>query len=153
MARHSIPTAKFQVFSSSEVDQAIQYVQTCGYKVVLKVSGLAAGKGVLIPDTVEEAVAGLRDIMVDNVFGAAGQHHELCRVHHGIESIFMQEVKLLLKNVLWALRCLFSLSRTVTLLSHYLPHKITNVSAKVMLGRTRVAWVHMLLLPLRLLRS
>ncbi|KAI0778429.1 aminoimidazole ribonucleotide synthetase [Trametes elegans] len=73
MDRHQIPTAKFRVFASTEVDQAIDYVRTCGFKVVLKASGLAAGKGVLLPETVDEAVAGLKEIMVDNVFGAAGQ--------------------------------------------------------------------------------
>jgi phosphoribosylamine--glycine ligase/phosphoribosylformylglycinamidine cyclo-ligase len=72
MDRHSIPTAKFRVFPSSQVDEAIQYVKTCGHKVVLKASGLAAGKGVLMPETVDEAVNGLNEIMVANVFGAAG---------------------------------------------------------------------------------
>ncbi|KAI0961928.1 hypothetical protein AcV7_000898 [Taiwanofungus camphoratus] len=72
MDRHSIPTAKFRVFAASEVDQAIDYVKTCGFKVVLKASGLAAGKGVLIPETTDEAVAGLQEIMVENVFGPAG---------------------------------------------------------------------------------
>ncbi|KAF9056567.1 aminoimidazole ribonucleotide synthetase [Panaeolus papilionaceus] len=72
MARHNIPTAAFKTFKSSEVDQAIQYVQTCGHSVVLKASGLAAGKGVLIPVTTEEAISGLKEIMVDNVFGNAG---------------------------------------------------------------------------------
>lgn len=73
MDRHKIPTAKFKTFRSSEVDQAIDYVRTCGFKVVLKADGLAAGKGVLLPDTVDEAIAGLKTIMVDNVFGAAGR--------------------------------------------------------------------------------
>ncbi|KAI0375249.1 aminoimidazole ribonucleotide synthetase [Pilatotrama ljubarskyi] len=73
MDRHQIPTAKFKVFASSQVDQAIEYVRTCGFKVVLKASGLAAGKGVLLPESVDEAIAGLKEIMVDNVFGAAGQ--------------------------------------------------------------------------------
>ncbi|EMD41961.1 hypothetical protein CERSUDRAFT_102344 [Gelatoporia subvermispora B] len=72
MQRHHIPTAEYRVFRASEVEQAIDYVKNCGFKVVLKASGLAAGKGVLIPETVEEAVAGLREIMVDNVFGPAG---------------------------------------------------------------------------------
>jgi phosphoribosylamine--glycine ligase / phosphoribosylformylglycinamidine cyclo-ligase len=72
MIRHSIPTAKFQVFTAPEIDKAIQYVKTCGHKVVLKASGLAAGKGVLIPETVEEAAEGLREIMVQKAFGAAG---------------------------------------------------------------------------------
>jgi phosphoribosylamine--glycine ligase / phosphoribosylformylglycinamidine cyclo-ligase len=73
MQRHSIPTASFRVFASSEIDSAIEYVKECGHRVVLKASGLAAGKGVLIPETTEEAVAGLREIMVDSVFGDAGK--------------------------------------------------------------------------------
>ena len=72
MARHSIPTAKCRVFPASEVDLAIEYVRTCEHKLVLKADGLAAGKGVLIPATIEEAVDGLRQIMVENVFGSAG---------------------------------------------------------------------------------
>ncbi|KDR85399.1 hypothetical protein GALMADRAFT_234253 [Galerina marginata CBS 339.88] len=72
MARHSIPTAKYRTFKSSEINAAVEYVKTCGHRVVLKASGLAAGKGVLIPDTVEEAIAGLNQIMVANVFGSAG---------------------------------------------------------------------------------
>ena len=47
--------------------------RSCGFKVVLKADGLAAGKGVLLPETVDEAIAGLKTIMVDNVFGAAGR--------------------------------------------------------------------------------
>ena len=39
---------------------------------MLKASGLAAGKGVLIPETIEEAIAGLKDIIVSNIFGDAG---------------------------------------------------------------------------------
>ncbi|KAH7914779.1 phosphoribosylglycinamide synthetase [Hygrophoropsis aurantiaca] len=72
MQRHSIPTARFRTFLSSEVEEAIKYVQTCGHRVVLKASGLAGGKGVLIPESTEEAVTGLENIMVANVFGAAG---------------------------------------------------------------------------------
>ena len=72
MTRHAIPTATFPVFASSEVDKAIDYVRTCGHKVVLKASGLASGKGVLIPETTEDAIAGLKEIMVARAFGAAG---------------------------------------------------------------------------------
>jgi phosphoribosylamine--glycine ligase/phosphoribosylformylglycinamidine cyclo-ligase len=72
MERHNIPTAAFKTFKSTELQAAINYVQTCGHRVVLKASGLAAGKGVLIPESSEEAVAGLKEIMVQNVFGAAG---------------------------------------------------------------------------------
>ncbi|KAI0275171.1 aminoimidazole ribonucleotide synthetase [Gloeopeniophorella convolvens] len=72
MTRHSIPTAAYRVFAASEVDKAIEYVRACGHRVVLKASGLASGKGVLIPETTEEAVAGLREIMVAHAFGSAG---------------------------------------------------------------------------------
>ncbi|KAI6007171.1 phosphoribosylglycinamide synthetase [Pisolithus albus] len=72
MQRHNIPTAQFRTFPSGQIDDAIDYVRNCGFRVVLKASGLAAGKGVLIPGNVDEAVEGLKRIMVDNVFGAAG---------------------------------------------------------------------------------
>lgn len=72
MQRHNIPTAKFRIFSSGQIDDAVDYVRNCGFRVVLKASGLAAGKGVLIPGNVDEAVEGLKRIMVENVFGAAG---------------------------------------------------------------------------------
>ncbi|CCM04201.1 uncharacterized protein FIBRA_06367 [Fibroporia radiculosa] len=72
MDRHSIPTAKFRVFYSTEFDQAVDYVKSCGFPVVLKASGLAAGKGVLLPATIDDAITGLREIMLDHAFGAAG---------------------------------------------------------------------------------
>lgn len=81
MARHSIPTAAYKVFKSSEIDEAIQYVKTCGHKVVLKASGLASGKGVLIPATEEEAINGLKEIMIVNVFGEAGLLNVQSEVH------------------------------------------------------------------------
>lgn len=72
MERHGIPTAKFRTFSSTQFDDATKYVRTCGFRVVLKASGLAAGKGVLIPQNIDEAVQGLKLIMLENAFGAAG---------------------------------------------------------------------------------
>lgn len=72
MARHSIPTAQFRVFAASQFDEAVQYVKTCGFRVVLKASGLAGGKGVLIPESTDAAIAGLRELMVESVFGDAG---------------------------------------------------------------------------------
>ena len=72
MQRNNIPTAKYKTFQASQFDEAVEYVKTCGFQTVLKASGLAAGKGVLIPETIEEAIAGLKDIMVSNIFGDAG---------------------------------------------------------------------------------
>ncbi len=88
MDRHNIPTAKFKVFQASEVDHAIQYVRNCGFKVVLKASGLAAGKGVLLPETVEDAIAGLKEIMVDNVFGSAGRRPAIPCVYTSLRIYF-----------------------------------------------------------------
>ncbi|KAL5639313.1 hypothetical protein ACGC1H_006728 [Rhizoctonia solani] len=72
MRRHNIPTAVYRTFKSSQFDKALKYAKTCGFKVVLKASGLAAGKGVLLPQTDVEIEAGLREIMLDQAFGSAG---------------------------------------------------------------------------------
>lgn len=70
MKRHNIPTAAYENFSSYEA--AKTYLDTITHNVVIKASGLAAGKGVIIPQTKEEAHAALRDIMLSREFGAAG---------------------------------------------------------------------------------
>ncbi|CAG7853751.1 Bifunctional purine biosynthetic protein ADE1 Includes: RecName: Full=Phosphoribosylamine--glycine ligase; AltName: Full=Glycinamide ribonucleotide synthetase; Short=GARS; AltName: Full=Phosphoribosylglycinamide synthetase; Includes: RecName: Full=Phosphoribosylformylglycinamidine cyclo-ligase; AltName: Full=AIR synthase; Short=AIRS; AltName: Full=Phosphoribosyl-aminoimidazole synthetase [Serendipita indica DSM 11827] len=72
MQRHAIPTAAYKTFTASQYTEALEYTKTCGHRVVLKASGLAAGKGVLIPETPEETEAGLKDILLDQVFGSAG---------------------------------------------------------------------------------
>jgi len=70
MARHHIPTAEYQNFTDYECAKA--YVESISHRVVIKASGLAAGKGVLLPETREEALEGLKDIMLDHKFGIAG---------------------------------------------------------------------------------
>ncbi|KAJ3357880.1 hypothetical protein GGF32_000829 [Allomyces javanicus] len=69
MARHAIPTAEYRTFT--DYDQAVAYVRSVPHRVVLKASGLAAGKGVLLPATTDEALAGLKTMMVDRAFGDA----------------------------------------------------------------------------------
>jgi len=54
------------------VDEAIRYVESVDYPLVIKASGLAAGKGVILPETLEEARATLRSILLDKAFGDAG---------------------------------------------------------------------------------
>lgn len=78
MDKHSIPTADFHSFNSDQVDQALQFIQKLGgaKKVVLKASGLAGGKGVLLPENEEEAKQGVEDILVKKVFGSAGESEE-----------------------------------------------------------------------------
>ena len=68
--RAGVPTADFQVFS--DLKQAEWYIQEKGAPLVVKASGLAAGKGVIMAETVEEAVAAVRMCLVDGAFGAAG---------------------------------------------------------------------------------
>ena len=70
MKRHSIPTAKYENFGNYEA--ASRYLDSIQHSVVIKASGLAAGKGVVIPQTKNEAHDALRQIMVDQLFGEAG---------------------------------------------------------------------------------
>ncbi|KAJ9073356.1 Bifunctional purine biosynthetic protein ade1 [Entomophthora muscae] len=70
MAKHGIPTARYQNFTDYE--SACKYLESLSYNVVIKASGLAAGKGVLIPQTKEEALQNLKEVMVDRIFGEAG---------------------------------------------------------------------------------
>lgn len=75
MARHDIPTAQFRSFLSHEFTEASAYISSNPFpsgKCVIKASGLAAGKGVLIPATNEEAIEALKSVMVDREFGDAG---------------------------------------------------------------------------------
>lgn len=70
MDKHNIPTARFSTFTSHE--DAKKHIESIDYKMVLKADGIAAGKGVLIPETKEEALKGLDEIMVQKNFGSAG---------------------------------------------------------------------------------
>jgi phosphoribosylamine--glycine ligase len=70
MARHGIPTARFAVFQS--LDPALAHLRAAEYPVVIKASGLTAGKGVIVPRDAEEAEAALRRMMEAREFGAAG---------------------------------------------------------------------------------
>ena len=70
MQRHGIPTARYAVFT--DFNAAIDHVHTIDYPIVVKASGLAAGKGVLLPESLSETEAVLHQIMVEQAFGAAG---------------------------------------------------------------------------------
>ena len=70
MAKYRIPTAAYATFTNR--DEAVAYIREQGAPIVVKADGLAAGKGVVVAVTVEEAVAAVDDIMLDKVFGAAG---------------------------------------------------------------------------------
>jgi len=68
--RHNIPTGAYERFT--DLDKAIAYVKAQGAPIVVKADGLAAGKGVVVAETVEQAVAAVRDMLAGNRFGAAG---------------------------------------------------------------------------------
>lgn len=70
MKKYGIPTAAYETFDHAE--DAIKYLETARLPIVLKADGLALGKGVLICNTLEEAMAGVRSIMLDKQFGSAG---------------------------------------------------------------------------------
>lgn len=70
MKKYNIPTAAYETFD--DADAAIAYLEKAEMPIVLKADGLALGKGVLICNTLEEAKAGVKEIMLDKHFGSAG---------------------------------------------------------------------------------
>ncbi len=70
MTKYNIPTASYETFDHAE--EAMKYLETAGMPIVLKADGLALGKGVLICNTREEAMEGVRTLMLDKQFGSAG---------------------------------------------------------------------------------
>ncbi|MCR5355855.1 MAG: phosphoribosylamine--glycine ligase [Lachnospiraceae bacterium] len=70
MKKYGIPTAQYENFDNAE--DALKYLETARMPIVLKADGLALGKGVLICNTLEEAREGVKSIMLDKQFGAAG---------------------------------------------------------------------------------
>lgn len=70
MKKYNIPTAAYETFDDPQ--KALEYLETAEMPIVLKADGLALGKGVLICNTLEEAKAGVKEIMQDKHFGSAG---------------------------------------------------------------------------------
>jgi len=70
MAEAGVPTARFEVHSDADAAEAL--IRQWGAPIVVKASGLAAGKGVIVAENVEEAVAAARDMLSGNAFGSAG---------------------------------------------------------------------------------
>lgn len=70
MARHGIPTARFETFT--EVADAVTYIQRMGAPIVVKADGLAAGKGVVVAETEQQAIDAVHDMLAGNRFGDAG---------------------------------------------------------------------------------
>ena len=70
MKKYNIPTAAYETFD--DADKALEYLEHADMPIVLKADGLALGKGVLICNTLEEAKAGVKEIMLDKHFGDSG---------------------------------------------------------------------------------
>lgn len=87
MKRYGIPTAEYKVFTSYL--HAEDYVRMKGAPIVIKADGLAAGKGVIMAKTVDEAIAGLKLIMKDRAFGEAGNRVVVEECLDGEEASFM----------------------------------------------------------------
>ncbi|HSQ89109.1 phosphoribosylamine--glycine ligase [Romboutsia sp.] len=84
MIRHNIPTAKYKEYT--KLDEAINEIDSFGYPVVIKADGLAAGKGVVIPQNREEAIVTLKEMMSDKKFGSAGDKIVVEEFLKGIET-------------------------------------------------------------------
>lgn len=70
LAKHNIPTAAYAVFT--EIPPAVAYIEEMGAPIVIKADGLAAGKGVILAQTNDEAIAAVKDMLAGNKFGDAG---------------------------------------------------------------------------------
>ncbi len=87
LARHKIPTAAYENFT--EIDPAIAYIKKCGAPIVVKADGLAAGKGVIVAQTEEEAIEAVKDMLAGNRFGDAGSRVVIEEFLTGEEASFI----------------------------------------------------------------
>ena len=87
LARHNIPTAAYGNFT--EIDAAVEYVKSVGAPIVIKADGLAAGKGVIIAQTEQEAIDAINDMLAGNAFGDAGHRVVIEEFLTGEEASFI----------------------------------------------------------------
>ena len=87
LKRHNIPTAAYEVFTA--VDPAIAYIKEQGAPIVIKADGLAAGKGVVVAMTEDEAIAAVKSMLEDNAFGDAGARVVIEEFMEGEEASFI----------------------------------------------------------------
>ncbi|MCD2450666.1 phosphoribosylamine--glycine ligase [Methylicorpusculum oleiharenae] len=87
MARHHIPTADYETFTDAE--KAIDYIQNKGAPIVVKADGLAAGKGVIVAQTEQEAISAVNDMLSGNAFGEAGSRVVIEEFLAGEEASFI----------------------------------------------------------------
>lgn len=87
LKRHNIPTAAYEVFT--EVEPAIAYIKEQGAPIVIKADGLAAGKGVVVAMTEDEAIEAVKSMLEDNAFGDAGARVVIEEFMDGEEASFI----------------------------------------------------------------
>lgn len=87
MSRHRVPTASFEIFS--ELEPALRYIREQGAPIVIKADGLAAGKGVIVAETVAEAEQAATDMLEGNRFGDAGARIVIEEFLDGEEASFI----------------------------------------------------------------
>jgi len=87
LARFNIPTAAYDTFT--EIDPAIAYIRQQGAPIVVKADGLAAGKGVILAQTEDEAITAVRDMLAGNAFGEAGHRVVIEEFLRGEEASFI----------------------------------------------------------------
>ena len=90
LARHGIPTAHYAVYT--KIDEALAYVRAKGAPIVVKADGLAAGKGVIVAMTLEEAEHAIEDMLSGEAFGAAGARVVIEEFLDGEEASFISMV-------------------------------------------------------------
>lgn len=90
MQRNNIPTAAYETFTPDQIEAGIEYLKKQKLPIVLKADGLAAGKGVLICLTLEEAISSLKEMLLDQKFGEASSKVVIEEFLRGIElSVFV----------------------------------------------------------------
>ncbi len=87
LAKYNIPTGAYQTFT--ETAPAIEYIKKMGSPIVVKADGLAAGKGVILAESEEEAIAAVEDMLQGNAFGDAGSRVVIEEFLHGEEASFI----------------------------------------------------------------
>ena len=87
LARHNIPTAEYENFT--EIEPALAYVRAKGAPIVVKADGLAAGKGVIVAMTLQEAEDAIQDMLAGNAFGDAGSRVVIEEFLEGEEASFI----------------------------------------------------------------
>lgn len=87
LERHGIPTARYANFT--ELQPALEYIREAGAPIVVKADGLAAGKGVILAQTTDEAEAAVRDMLAGNAFGNAGNRVVIEEFLDGEEASFI----------------------------------------------------------------